>query len=147
MMVTVRCDKGLLGDLMAGRPDFSPVQDDPVDINILHSPDIKALSEKSRIYIINGDDFALSRLCAEVCGQVIFCGMGEHCDVTASSIDQDEGEFTLCIRRSIETLGGRTIEPQEVPLWPMAAQDIGRALLLATADIVADRDNALQKEQ
>ena len=147
MMVTVRCDKGLLNDLMAGRPNLSPVQSDPVDINILYSPDIKALSEKSRIYIINGDDFALRRLCAEICGQVIFCGMGKHCDVTASSIDQDGGHFTLCIKRPIMTLGGQVIEPQEVPLWPMRARDIERALLLAAADIVADREDASQKEQ
>jgi len=81
--------------------------------------------------ILNADaEQDLSKLdCTGLCP--LTCGLSLRCTVTASSINEDS--FTYCLQRSIYTLDGMEILPQEFNVfWTEKPQEIYPYLALVT---------------
>lgn len=81
--------------------------------------------------IVNADDTASFNTldCTGFCP--LTCGLSFRCTVTASSIDEDS--FTYCLQRSIYSLDGTEIPPQEFNVfWSEKPTDIFPYLALVT---------------
>ena len=89
--------------------------------------------------IINTDDDTDIDLVADSGLIVLTCGLKLNSTVTASSIS-DEG-FTYCLQRTIHTLSGKSVTPQEFNIkWINKPDDIFATLAFVTMLILCDTD-------
>lgn len=72
---------------------------------------LKELLVETKYLIVNSDIVHMERI-QNMNLTVITYGFGSKCTVTASSID--EGDIMFCLQRSIYSLNGNKVEPQEI---------------------------------
>lgn len=70
---------------------------------------------------------------------ILTCGLRLNSTITASSIDDDG--FTFCLQRTIFTLSGKKVSPQEFNVkWFKKPDDIFQSLAAVTAMLLCDTD-------
>ena len=89
--------------------------------------------------IVNTDDNDDITLAADSNRIVITCGLKLNSTITASSISDDG--FTYCLQRTIHTLSGKSVTPQEFNIkWFRKPDDIFNPLAFVTMLILCDAD-------
>ena len=99
------------------------------DILLLHEPRPSQKTQADYITILNAD--ANNATLPYETSLVITYGLNPLATVTASSLppDSEQTHFLCCLQRSIVTLKGKVIEPQEFPVvLPKAITDIPAAM-------------------
>lgn len=87
--------------------------------------------------IVNTDDISDIKSINTTKYVIITCGLKLNSTITASSINDDG--FTFCLQRTIFTISGKTLSPQEFNVkWFKKPDDIFESLAYVTTMLLCD---------
>lgn len=103
------------------------------DVLLMHDPDVSPTCRADYVTVLNADK---KTPFTDAHSLIVTYGLNPLATVTASSIcsEPEHGKLFCCVQRSLITLKGRVIEPQEFSVvWPSDMEGNPQAVLAAVS--------------